>query len=482
LAYRYKTAPFPHQRKAFTETAHRESFALLWEQGVGKTKPLIDTASFLYLDQRTNTLFVVAPNGVHRNWVSDEIPTHMPDLVLKQVYTVIWKATSYNTQKFQRKLKQAIEHPGLTVVVVAYESTITENFKTFARKLFKHRKIFMVLDESHRVKNSDSQVKYTLVAMGGHAKYRRIASGTPLERPLDLYAQYRFLAPEFWPSKGFHTFEDFKNHFAVFGQRGYGSDRVFTQPVDYKNLDELSSYLHELGWRLTKEEAGLDLPPKIYSRRYCDMTAEQWRVYNELQKECKVTLQSGDILKAETVMTRMLRLQQIACNFVSCEAEQPTQRIDPKRNLRMDLACDEILDGLPHQAIIFHRFRADIDDMCERLGDRCVRYDGKVDDDGRARAKLAFQRGDVQFFVASKAASTGLTLVGAKTVLYYSNLFELITRLQSEDRAHRIGQTSSVNYIDIIAEKTIDEYVVNALRRKFDIVNRITRDEMREWL
>lgn len=482
MSYHYKTKPFAHQRKAFTETATKQAFALLWEQGVGKTKPLIDTTSYLYLEKEIDALLVVAPNGVHRNWISDEIPVHMPDHVRERMFVVVWDATKYNTQKFKRRLKAALAHEGLTVVVVAYESTITDNFKNYAKHLHSTRKLMVVLDESHRIKSADSHVKKTLVALGGHVRYRRAASGTPIERPLDIYPQYRFLDPLFWESRGFKTYENFKAHFAVTTQRNAGRGGLAEQIVGYKNLDELSGYVHELGWRLTKEEAGLDLPPKVYSKRYCDLSPEQMRAYRELQDNCKVMLSSGDLLVAKTIMTRLLRLQQIICNFVSCEAEQPVQRVDTKNNPRMDLAVDEILDGLPHQAIVFSRFRADIDELCTRLGDRAVRYDGSVDDDGRALAKLAFQKGDKQFFVASKAASTGLTLIGARTVLYYSNSFELITRLQSEDRAHRIGQTNSVNYIDLIANGTVDEYIVSSLRKKFDLVNEITRDDLRPWL
>lgn len=485
MGYQYKTAPFPHQRKAFTTTVHLPSYALLWEQGVGKTKPLIDSVSYLYQEGLVTCLFVVAPNGVHRNWVTDEIPTHMPDAVRARMQYMVWKATQYKTQKFQRKLKDILNHNGLAVVVVAYESTITENFKTFARKMFEAHKVFMVLDESHRIKSAGSKVKNTLVAMGDHAHYRRIASGTPLERPLDVYPQIRFLDPGFWESVGYETFEDFKAHFAILGQRAIGNPergRMIEQILGYKNLPELSGYVHQLGWRLTKEDAGLNLPPKVYSKRYCEMSPEQLRVYTELKYKFKTVLESGDTLIADNVMTRMLRLQQVICNFVACEAEQPVQRIDLKNNPRMDLAVDEILDGLPHQAIVFSRFTADIDELCARLGDRCVRYDGKVKENDRALAKLAFQRGDKQFFVASKAAATGLTLVGAKTVLYYSNSFELITRLQSEDRAHRIGQTESVNYIDIICADSLDEYIVQSLRKKFDLFGEILKDDIKAWL
>lgn len=481
MAYRYKTKPLPHQREYLQKHANKEAWGLFWSPGVGKTKPLIDNLSYLYQAGRIDAVLVVAPNGVHRNWVSDEIPAHMPDEVQRDMRHLVWKSVSFKSARFQREMKEILRHQGLSVVVVAYESTITEGFKKFAKKLFAQRRVFMVLDESHRIKNPKSKVKTTLTAFGKYAHYRRIATGTPLEQPFDLYSQVRFLDPNFWKVRGFPTLEDFKHHFGVFVDQRFGG-RSFEKCVSYKNLPELSQWVKEITHRLTKEDAGLNLPPKMYTKRYHSLTPEQLRVYNELRDQYSVELQSGDLLEAESAMTRMLRLQQICCNFVSCEAEQPTQRIDPKKNTRMDLCVDEILDSLPHQAIVFSRFIADIDELCRRLGDKCVRYDGQVKDNERARAKLAFQRGDKQFFIASNAGAEGQTLVGSKTMVFYSNDFQIIKRLQKEDRQHRIGQTDSVLYIDIVAENTVDEYIVETLVRKHDIVTQVLQDTVREWL
>jgi SNF2 family DNA or RNA helicase len=485
MAYRYKTAPFPHQRKVFAETANLAAYALLFEQGVGKSKPLIDTASYLFLEGKINALLVVAPNGVHRNWVSDEIPKHMPDDVVAKMRAMIWKSQSAGSKRSKSEQKQMLEWEGLSVLVVAYQATRTEKFKNFMKRFYARKTVMMVLDESHFIKTPGSpkrgKTTVTLTAMGKHAAYRRIATGTPLETPPDVYSQIRFVDPTFWERHGFDCFEAYKSHFCIEIEKSYGA-RSFSQIVGYKNLDELGDLIRKIGWRLTKEEAGLNLPPKLYSNRYCELTAEQNRVYQELKTAYTTKLYTGEELKAPSTITRMLRLQQVACGFVACEAEQPAQRVDLNSNPRMDLACDEILDSLPHQAIVFHRFREDLLDMVKRLGPRCVPYHGKVSDDDRAKNKLAFQNGDVQFFIGSYAAATGLTLVGAKTVIYYSNSFELIKRLQSEDRAHRIGTTTSVNYIDLIAEGTIDEYIVNALRKKFDIVTQVTQDEIRPWL
>ena len=102
---------------------------------------------------------------------------------------------------------------------------------------------------------------------------------------------------------------------------------------------------------------------------------------------------------------------------------------------------------------------------------------------GRAEAIDRFRSGDARVFVANPAAAgEGLTLTEATVVVYYSNTFKLAERLQSEDRAHRIGQEKSVLYVDLVCPDTIDERIVTALRKKLEIANVITGDNFREWI
>jgi SNF2 family DNA or RNA helicase len=118
------------------------------------------------------------------------------------------------------------------------------------------------------------------------------------------------------------------------------------------------------------------------------------------------------------------------------------------------------------------------------LGKDAVRYDGSVDEDQAERNKLAFQAGDAKWFVGTAAkGGPGLTLTQAKTMVYFSNSFKLIDRLQSEDRAHRAGMDEHpVNYIDIVANNTVDEQIVTNLRNKRDIASTIQGDEWKEWI
>jgi SNF2 family DNA or RNA helicase len=233
--------------------------------------------------------------------------------------------------------------------------------------------------------------------------------------------------------------------------------------------------------RVTKDEV-LDLPPKLYQKRYVELTMKQKRHYNDLKTDYVTLVASGEEISAEMAVTRMLRLQQIVCGYLPFEDGCPEVEDIPGGNPRLS-ALVEMCDDLAHQAIIWARFRADIDRIMSRLEGRGVRVDGSVVGRDRQDAIEAFKEGTYQFLVANPAAAgTGYTLTEAKTVFYYSNSFKLVDRLQSEDRAHRIGQENAVEYVDFVAAGTIDQYIVKALREKLDVASYINGDILRDWI
>jgi SNF2 family DNA or RNA helicase len=481
FTYSFKTTPYPHQAQIFRESVLKEGVAILADPGTGKSKIIIDKASFLFQVGKIDALMVVAPNGVQRAWGTDEIPIHMPDVVFEQTQIFVYQSAKAKTKKSQALQKQLLEHKGLAVLLVSYEASITAGFKLFAKKFLTKRKAMMVLDESHRIKSATSKVKTTLVAMGGYAKYRRILTGTPIELPPDIYSQLRFVNPLYWKERGFDTKAEFDAKFCVTQDRQFGQ-RQFKQVVGYRNLDLLAEYVKESGYRLTMEDVGIHLPPTVYSNRYYSMTAEQTRVYNEFKEEMKTVLCSGDLLETDVAITKLLRLQQIVCGYVSTEAEQPVQFINPDgKNPRLECAMD-ILGDLTTQGIVFCRFRKDIDQLMERLGDKAVRYDGQLDSDEKARSKKKFQDQRVQFFVASEAGAEGLTLVGSKSMIFYSNTFSMLKRTQKEARQRRIGQADITHVIDIVCEGTVDEHIIKALRDKKEIADLISGKGMKDFL
>ena len=449
--------------------------------GTGKTKLAIDTACWLYEQGEIDGLLVVAPNGVHRNWVDNELPKH----AWVDYYAHAFHSRKARTKAHTSAVEETITGHGLTVLTMGYEAFITDKGKAAAADFLKNRDVLMVLDESARIKTPSAKRTRSIVKAGKLAKYRRIMTGTPATNgPFDIFSQYLFLSPSFWMDHGFGNFTTFRSYFGVF-EDGWNSHtgREFKQLVRYRNLDKLHDMIDPLSSRVTKDQV-LDLPPKLYSTREFDLSKEQSRLYEAFKsssmEELLEALGDDFDLPQGLAIVIMLRLQQITCGYLP-NPEGELKMIDGP-NPRLE-ELKEICEELDHPAIIWARFQKDIDLISKDLKGRCVTYDGRTGPDERAEAIERFQNGDVQFFVANPAAAgEGLTLTAARTVVYYNNSFKLDHRLQSEDRAHRIGQEHPVHYIDLVARETLDDKILKTLVAKKSIADTITGDELKAWL
>jgi len=482
---RFKTKPFPHQYAEWELSRSDETRAIFWEPGLGKTKITIDTAAHLFRIDKIDCLFVLAPNGVHDNWIADEVPIHMPDAVDPLGYA--YHSSKSKTLKAAAARVRCMDHDGLLIVAMTYEGFMTKGGRKFADDLVKNRKCLMVCDESTRIKSPSAKRTKSICSFAKKITYKRILTGTPaVSSPFDLYSQIKFLDWNYWETKGMRTFAAFKTHHGIFERiTDPSTGREIPIVVGYKNLEQLHTIVGEVATRLTKDEV-LDLPPKLFSKKYFEMSPEQARLYKEVKNEFITFLDSGEMVTAPLVITRMLRLQQITCGFLPTDDEV---LIRLGKNPRLELLMS-LIEDLEHSAIIWYRFREDGDWIMEKMGDRAFRYDGKVNNDDRLKAKHGFQAGEKQFFVANPAAAgTGLTLHKAKSVFYYSNSFSPEQRLQSEDRAHRIGQDgiildgqAGVHYTDLAGWGTIDTRIIQALRNAFQLQTKITGDMVRNWL
>lgn len=484
MTYQPRTTPFRHQAEEVRDHGTDASRGLFWEQGCGKSWVIVTTAGLLYKAGEINGLVVLAPNGVHRNWVSDELPTHLGEDVFEQTTCHVWYSSQ--TKAHAQSFAQALLAPGLAVLVMSYNALLTtagqEAWKTF----LKTRRCLYVLDESHYIKNPAA--KWTKRVIGSAsiaAPYNRILTGTPVANsPFDLYSQLRFLDKQVWADLGIRSFAGFKQFFGIWEVRKTRDDRNFPVCVAYRNANILSEKLATYGSRLTKDEV-LDLPPKLYSKRYFTLTPAQNRLYQQLRDDMIAELDSGEELTAILAIVRLIRLQQVTCGYLpSSDGEDARLRDIIGPNPRLDLLA-ETCEPLGHKAIIWCRFRRDIEKIMAHpvFMNRSVRIDGSVTGEARGEAIDRFQQGGVQFLVANPAAiSTGVTLHAARTVIYYSNSFNLTHRLQSEDRAHRIGQKHPVHYIDLVCPGTVDMRIVEALRKKVELASVITGDTLREWL
>lgn len=479
--YEFRTQPFRHQREWWEKTRDTKAFAILWEQGTGKSKLTVDTAGWLYSKGEIDTLVVIAPNGVHRNWIVNEVPTHLPESI--PWAGVSWQSNKAASVKFQKAAKEAAESSGkLLVVAMNYDAVMTKVGDAYLEKLLTKRKCLLVLDESARIKNPKAKRTIRVLARGKHAKYRRILTGTPVANsPFDIYTQFSFLDPFAWYDIGCRSFAAFKAHFGIWADRlDPRSGRMFRELLRYKNLEQLAAVTERIGTRVTKVDV-LDLPPKLYTKRYFDLGPQQAKLYKDMKETFALQLASGEVT-AMLAITQLLRFQQIASGFVMTDDEKIV--ILPE-NPRLDL-LGEIVEDTTGKMIIWAKFVHEIDQIMARLADTgvdAVRYDGQTSAEERADAITRFQNGNARAFVANPAAAgEGLTLHAATTVIYYSNSFKLTDRLQSEDRAHRIGQHHPVTYIDLVGTDTVDEKIVDALRAKLDIASVVTGDNIKAWI
>lgn len=481
--FQMATNPYKHQVEVFEESRGKKAFGVLWEQGTGKTKLAIDTLAWLYSYGHVDALLVVAPNGVHNNWLSDELPRHLHESV--PFTGMSYQSAKAQSVKSKSQFERTVNSKDLAVLAMSYDAFITDYGKATAKRFLLQRKCLYTLDESQRIKNPSAIRTKTILASAKYAPFRRILTGTPIAQgPFDIYTQMKFLDEHFWLPHGFSSFAVFKQYFGVFQQmRNPTTSALFDCCVGYRNLPVLARIIKEASSRVLKSEV-LDLPPKVYTKRYFEMETTQAQLYEQMRQDFLVLLQNGHEVTAALAIVRLTRLQQITCGYVPCETENGDIEMLPLGKTNPRLACLlDVLEDVPHQAIIFARYRHDIDLITEKLGNTCVRYDGKVSADNREIAIQQFKAGEAKWIVANPAAmSEGRTLTEAKTIVYYNNSFKLTERLQSEDRAHRIGQDQSVSYIDIVCAGTIDEHITESLVTKNEIACQLTGDAIRKWL
>lgn len=486
MEYEHVIEPFEHQRRHLEQHVDKKAWGLLWEQGTAKTKPIIDTAAILYGRGEINGLMVVAPPGVERNWASDEIPKHLPPDLALDTRVFIFKTEKKHTQAHKRAVTANLHHDGLAVFLISYNAWQTKEGKKAATDFLAKREVLMVCDEAHNIKSPGAKRTFSIRTIGKRAKYRRILTGTPVAQgPFDLYSQIAFLDEWFWKNRGIHGYTEFKHTFGEYYtraqcQKDQGYDPGYDKLIRYRDIDKLKEWIKDISDRVLKSDV-LDLPPKLYSKRYYKLSKEQRAAYDQLRDE--LMLEIGDhIISAELPIVKLLRLQQIVCNYVPLGEDEPVHMFS-KKNPRLG-PMEEVRDETYQPAIVWARFRHDVDQLMDMLPN-AVRYDGSLSDDEAERSKMAFQKGDAQWFVGTaQKGGPGLTLTQAKTMVYYSNSFRLVDRLQSEDRAHRAGMDEHpVNYVDIIAsEVPTDDYIVKNLRNKRDLAAALQDDPKEEWI
>ncbi len=476
----FKTKPFNHQLQALGCSWDKTNFAYFMEMGTGKSKVLIDNIAMLYDQGQINAAVVIAPKGVYRNWERLEIPAHLPDHIETRVTT--WVAPSSRTKEDKKNIEELSKSfQGLDIFLMNIEALSNKPAAEFLARYLNSTNSLLSVDESTTIKTQNASRTKNLVRASRFAKYRRILTGSPVTKnPLDLYSQCQFLDEDLL---GFSSYYAYKARYAIEVKR-HSSTHSFNHIVGFRNLEELSQKLGSFSFRVLKEDC-LDLPAKIYSPRHIELSKEQEKVYNDLATFA-ITQLEGETLSVNNTMTMLLRLHQITCGYLPTDDE--TMDVPIKNNRMAELL--DVLEEVDGKVIIWANYRYSIFDIEKNLQkkfgeDSVVTYFGDTKDKDRQEIVKRFQdpESPVRFFVANQqTGGYGLTLTQAHTVVYYSNNYDLEKRIQSEDRAHRIGQKNNVTYIDIICEKTVDENIVNSLRNKIDLASQSLGETLKEWL
>jgi SNF2 family DNA or RNA helicase len=475
--YPFKNKPFLHQAAYLQRFWEEQNTALFAEMGTGKSFMIINNAAMLYDKGRIDALLIVAPKGVYRNWYRSEIPKHMPDHVKYEM--ACWNPTPRKAEKLEMdKMWNAVDD--LRILIMNIEAFSTEKGQQFAKIFLRTTKAFMAIDESTTIKTPTAKRTKAIVKVGKEAKYRRIATGSPVTKsPLDLYSQCEFLGTD---CLNYDSYYAFQARYAVLVERKMPT-HTFKQVVGYRHLDELKGKLDRFAFRVTKEEC-LDLPDKIYLRRDVELTAEQKKAYEQMKLMALAVLDQG-LVSTNNALTQLMRLHQIVCGYVKLDDGQELDLPNNRINELMDLLAES--DG---KVIIWANYRKNIQDIKlaiqKEYGMTSVAtYYGDTAAEERQDIvdKFSDPKSELRFFVGNPTTGGyGLTLVSSHTVVYYSNSFDLEKRLQSEDRAHRIGQTEKVTYVDLIATNTVDEHIVKALRNKINIASAVLGEEIKGWL
>lgn len=444
--FKFKTSPFDHQVEGFEYGLKYDSFLLGDEQGLGKTKQVIDIAVAKKICKGyKHCLIVCGVNGLKWNWAA-EIAVHSDEssYIIGTKYNGKGKATVGSGKD---KLNDLLNLPDSYFLITNVESLRDEAICKQLQALCDNGTIGMIaIDEIHKCKNPSSQQGKAILKL--QPETRIAMTGTPLmNTPLDLFIVLKWLGYEK------HSFFQFKNHYCIKG--GYGGHEV----VGYKNLNELQENLDENMLRRLKKDA-LDLPDKLYTTEYVEMSKDQRSIYNEVMADVKNNIDK--IRFDANPLAQLIRLRQ-ATGYTGILSNQilVSAKLDRLEEIVEELAENE------EKCIIFSNWTA----MTTPTFNKLKRFNpaiitGETKDREDQKNKFMTDPKCNCIIGTLGAMGTGLTLTAATTVIFLDSPWNRANKEQAEDRAHRIGTTSNVNIITLVCKDTIDEKIEDIIYQK----------------
>ncbi len=440
IDFDFTTTPLPHQIEAFNYGMAKDMLLIGDEQGLGKTKESIDICVARKKDI-VKCLIVCGVNSVKYNW-EKEIAIHSKEK------SVMIDGKNMDTRVAQlNNWYKGAEYFGIINIESLRNDKIQDALYIGITDGFIGA---VIVDEIHKAKNGTSQQGKALRTL--KTPIRIGLSGTPMNKAEDLWNILTWLGVEK------RNFFSFRNTYCIMG--GYGGYKV----IGHKNLDSLNAELNTVMLRRKKEEV-LDLPPKVYSTEYVELTKKQQIVYKSIRDGIIAELE--DILKSVHPLSCTLRLRQLTGGLFTED--------NPKLERVKDMLEEEIIPN-GNKAIIFSQWEQITELYKEALSEYNPIYiTGKVAPEDRQKEVERFQN-DPNCKVAIGtigALGTGLTLNKASYVFFVDKKWNSGDNAQAEDRAHRIGTAGTVNIISLVAKCPVDEGVEEYLLENKDLFDRV---------
>lgn len=475
-SFPFKVPPRDYQLKTFTHARHLPNVALApCALGVGKTKMALDILADKFLRGEIDGVAIVAIKAVKAQWINQAIPEHLSDAV--QHVCHVWKGDT----RIPARVAEPRLGEGRVMRIMAF------NIEAFGKKNSKARaaiipflrsgRIALLVDESSRIKNYKARCTKEMVDIARHAAMRMMLTGTPITKGLeDFFTQYQFLDPNIIGLSNFFSFRD--RYCNVREIRGRNVDPRARQVVGYRNQEELIRKIAPVSFMIP--DTVLGLPPKRYERFEVELTPEQAYVYTALRDQLVEDLRASRIQNPVYALVRLLRMQQVLCGryYEEVETEDELREAVPRLlpNNRPDVLTG-LLEQNDGQALIWTRFKADIDDVVSAIAGlgRIGVYEGETPQVERERVVRAFRQGELDYVVLNEGTgSTGVDgLQVCNKAFYYSYSFSREKRWQSEGRIYRLGQRHSTLFGTLAVPNSIDTMILRAHAETADLVQMV---------
>lgn len=462
--------PRTHQKEALQFTNDKDDpsyWGLFMDPGTGKTKTALIKMAQLYKKRHIEVALVLAPNGVHEQWLAEQALEHCP-IPYRPIQWV-----SNRTKRWKEETLYALKKTDcLIIIAMNWEALTTKDGVNFCRWLLARKKVGIFADESSRIRNPKAIRTKIALELSQGAAVRAILTGTPIAKGMEnLWAQMQFLSPDILHCR---TFPQFRALYCktklIPGKRGA------MMITGYQRVEELMGLIKPHVFVKTKEEC-LDLPAKIPMKSPVPMTSEQAEAYKTMREELIVQLSELERVTVAHLISARAKLRQIAIGFILDENRKGT----PLASHRWERALEHIEEA-PGKLILWTSFRwclAEWERILSKKGIGYVRYQ-KGDRESITRWKT--DKHIPVFLGNPHSGGIGLNLAEATTMIYFNSTDDFEVRLQSEDRAHRIGQTQHLTIIDLFAPGTVETKMQEQQRTKQSLLDIVMKKGWREAL